>query len=112
MKKNIRCGNVRLWMEDPKDNKSMALGEVRVYWKFRRRDEDGEYGVLRIKYAGDFEQPDLWRLRWAHYLDYLVDTLPPYLKRYYPGDLQKVMAALAGLNIGFENQPPPSGSNS
>jgi hypothetical protein len=38
--------------------------------------------------------------------------LPPYLQRYYPGDLQEVMAALAGLNIGFENQQPPPQSDS
>ena len=49
---------------------------------------------------------------WAHYRDYLVDTLSPYLEFYYPGDLQEVMASLAGLNIAFENQPPPSGSGS
>jgi hypothetical protein len=112
MKKNIRYGNMRLWMESPKDNKSMALGEVRVYWKFERRDENGEYGVLRIRYAGSYEEPDLWRLRWAHYRDYVVENLPPYLERWYPSDLQEVMAALAGLNIGFEKQPPPQRSDS
>jgi hypothetical protein len=113
MKKNIRHGDMRLRMEGSEDDKPMALGEVRVYWKFlERRDDIEEYGVLRITYAGKYEEPDLWNLGWTHYRDYLVENLPPYLQRYYPGDLQEVMAALAGLNIGFENQQPPPQSDS
>ena len=113
MKKNIRHGDARSQMEGSEDNKPFALGEVRVYWRFlERRDDDEEYGVLRITYAGSYEEPDLWRLRWTHYRDYVVENLPPYLERYYPYDLQEVMAALAGLNIGFEKQPPPPRSDS
>jgi hypothetical protein len=34
-------------------DKPIALGEVRVCWKFlERRDDNEEYGVLRITYAG------------------------------------------------------------
>ena len=87
-------------------DKPIALGEVRVCWKFLEwRDDGEEYGVLHITYGGKHEEPDLWHLRWTHYRDYLVEYLPPYLERYYPGVLQEVIVALAGLSLGFEDQP-------
>ena len=91
MKKNIRHGDMRLRMEGSEDDKPMALGEVRVYWKFlERRDDIEEYGVLRITYAGKYEEPDLWDGRttgttWSKTcLPTCSATIPAICKRSWP----------------------------
>jgi hypothetical protein len=53
MKKNIRHGDMQLRMGGSEEDKSIALGEIRAYWKFLERCVDNEdYGVLRTTYAG------------------------------------------------------------
>ena len=44
---------MRLRMEGSDDDTSIALGDVRAYWKFLEwRVDNKEYGVLRTTYTG------------------------------------------------------------
>ncbi len=77
-------------------------GKLNIFWRPReQRDDDEWYGSLSVTYRAKLEAPDFWSISWWHYMDYLVNELPDYLRRYYPGDLEELMGALRELNLGF-----------
>jgi hypothetical protein len=92
------------FLEEPgKDvERESPMAKLNVWWRpSEQRDDDEWCGSLSITYRTKFEAPDFWSISWWHYRDYLVNELPDYLRRYYPGDLEELMGALKELNLGF-----------
>jgi hypothetical protein len=57
-------------------------GKLNIFWRPReQRDDDEWYGSLSVTYRAKLEAPDFWSISWWHYMDYLVNELPDYLRR-------------------------------
>jgi len=97
------CLSIMFDGEESKDaERESSEGRLNIFWRPSEQRDDGEWcGSLTIIYRAAYERPDYWCISWWHYRDYLVNELPDYLRRYYPGDLEELMGALRELHLGF-----------
>jgi hypothetical protein len=61
-------------------------------------ENGGLYVEVALSWAGEYEQPESWEIKWAHSLGYLADNLSDYLFRYSPVPSEMMKTFLGSLS--------------